>query len=95
VVRKSKVIKRAVTVDGRKTSVSLEDVFWSDLGEIARSRNMTVGALITTINQERQQSNLSSTLRLFVLSYYRKQIAEHKKTRSKGLIVEQYPLIAG
>jgi predicted DNA-binding ribbon-helix-helix protein len=80
----SKVIKRAVTVDGRKTSVSLEDAFWSGLGEIARSRNMTVGALITTINQERRQSNLSSAIRLFVLAYYRKRIVEHKKSGAKA-----------
>ena len=34
----SPVIKRSVTIDGRKTCVSLEDAFWNDLKEIAYLR---------------------------------------------------------
>ena len=34
---KSLVVKRSVDIDGRKTSVSLEDAFWSDLKEIAHT----------------------------------------------------------
>jgi predicted DNA-binding ribbon-helix-helix protein len=34
---KSLVIKRAISIDGYKTSVSLEDSFWSGLKEIARA----------------------------------------------------------
>ncbi len=32
---KSSVAKRSVVIDGHKTSVSLEDAFWSGLREIA------------------------------------------------------------
>ena len=35
---KSLVVKRSVDIDGRKTSVSLEDAFWNDLKEIAYLR---------------------------------------------------------
>jgi Ribbon-helix-helix domain len=41
---KSPVVKRSIIVDGRKTSVSLEDEFWKALKEIAAGRNMKVTA---------------------------------------------------
>ena len=34
---KSPVIKRSVVIDGHKTSISLEDAFWSSLKAIAHS----------------------------------------------------------
>ena len=35
---KSLVVKRSVVFNGHKTSVSLEEAFWSDLKEIARTQ---------------------------------------------------------
>ena len=72
-VMKSLVVKRSIVISGHKTSVSLEDAFWNGLKEIARGRNVTVSDLIAAIDSERQLNNLSSALRLFVLSYYRDQ----------------------
>jgi predicted DNA-binding ribbon-helix-helix protein len=54
--------------------VSLEDAFWNALKEIAEKRLMTLRDLIGTIDSQRQQGNLSSALRLFVLEFYRSQI---------------------
>ena len=68
---KSPVVKRSVILAGHKTSVSLEDAFWNALKEIARKRLMTLSELIGTIDSQRQQGNLSSALRLFVLDQYR------------------------
>jgi len=39
---KSKIIKRSIVVDGHKTSVCLEDAFWSSLKEIAQAQGATV-----------------------------------------------------
>jgi predicted DNA-binding ribbon-helix-helix protein len=72
---KSPVVKRSIVIAGHKTSVSLEDAFWNGLKEIARGRNVTVSDLIAVIDRERQLNNLSSALRVFVLSYYRDQTA--------------------
>ena len=63
----SLIRKRSVTIDGHKTSVSLEDAFWSALREIAMRRGMTPAELVTSIDMGREQTNLSSCLRLFVL----------------------------
>ena len=73
---KSPVVKRSIVLAGHKTSVSLEDAFWSGLKEIAGKRLMTLSTLIDTIDAQRQQGNLSSALRLFVLEFYRSQMPE-------------------
>jgi predicted DNA-binding ribbon-helix-helix protein len=79
---KSLVAKRSVIIAGRKTSVSLEDAFWSCLREIAEEREETVSGLIATINADRQHGNLSSALRPFVLGFYRRRQPEKTGDRS-------------
>ena len=64
---RSGVIKRSIAVGGHKTSITLEDAFWARLKDIARSRNMTLSEIIGYIDSRRNQPNLSSTIRLFVL----------------------------
>ncbi len=63
----SSVRKRSVTLDGHKTSVSVEDDFWVALTEIAEQRRMTIAGLIETIDRDRLSTNLSAAIRLFVL----------------------------
>jgi predicted DNA-binding ribbon-helix-helix protein len=67
---KSPVIKRSIVIAGHKTSVSLEDAFWKGLKDIAVGRNMTLSDLVATIDTGRSHGNLSSAIRLFVLSHY-------------------------
>jgi predicted DNA-binding ribbon-helix-helix protein len=64
---KSSIIKRSVVIDGHKTSVSLEDAFWSGLKEIASAKQATLSNVVAEIDKARQQGNLSSAIRLFVL----------------------------
>jgi predicted DNA-binding ribbon-helix-helix protein len=68
---KSTVLKRSIVIAGRKTSMSLEDEFWDALREIAKKRGSTLGDLVKSINAERQNANLSSAVRVFVLRHYR------------------------
>ena len=67
----SAVVKRSVTIAGHKTSVTLEDSFWSALREIASDRHETVRALIDEIDSTCRGANLPSHIRTFVLDYYR------------------------
>ena len=73
---KSLVVKRSIVVGGHKTSVSLEDAFWSGLKEIADRRVTTLSELVGAIDKERQHTNLSSALRLFVLDFYRSRASD-------------------
>jgi predicted DNA-binding ribbon-helix-helix protein len=75
---KSTVVKRSIVIGGRKTSVSLEDAFWTALKEIAGGREVALSELVGAINKERQHANLSSAIRLFVLGFYRDQIVAHQ-----------------
>jgi len=70
----SLITKRSIQISGRSTSVSLEDSFWSALKEIAATKHVHVRELVSMIDSERRCSNLSSTIRLFVLNYYRGQV---------------------
>lgn len=78
---KSLVVKRSTVVAGHKTSVTLEDAFWNGLKEIASERNITLSDLVTAVDSERRQDNLSSVIRLFVLDFYRNKLADVKDGR--------------
>ena len=72
---KSPVVKRSVVVAGHKTSVSLEEAFWSGMKEISGERSMTLSELVVEIDTKRQQRNLSSAIGLFVLDYFKTRAA--------------------
>ncbi|MDS9467573.1 ribbon-helix-helix domain-containing protein [Paracoccus sp. MBLB3053] len=62
-------VKRSVTIGGHRTSVSLEDAFWRELREIAKSRDVAAAALIAAIDAARPpEVGLATALRLFVLA---------------------------
>jgi predicted DNA-binding ribbon-helix-helix protein len=77
---RSAVLKRSIVIAGHKTSVSLEDEFWESLKEIAGERGVTLGELVRTIDGNRNHTNLSSAIRLFVLGFYRDQRRAQDKT---------------
>ena len=76
---KSSVAKRSVTIAGHKTSITLEDAFWSGLKQLADRRDISVSDLLAAIDSEREEGNLSSAIRLFVLDCYRNQLLEQVK----------------
>lgn len=76
---KSSVVKRSIVLAGHKTSVSLEDAFWESLKEIAADRKETLSSLVASIDAQRSSANLSSAIRLFVLSHYRAWTNAHTR----------------
>ena len=68
---KSSIVKHSIVIDGHKTSVSLEDAFWSELKGIAHAQKATLGKLVAVIDATRGHGNLSSAIRLYVLEYFR------------------------
>jgi predicted DNA-binding ribbon-helix-helix protein len=75
---KSAIVKRSVVLAGHKTSVSLEEPFWKGLKDIALERRQTLSELIGSLDTQRKFSNLSSTVRLFVLNYYQERLASER-----------------
>lgn len=66
--------KRSITIDGHRTSVSLEDAFWSALSDIADARGLSVAALVQEIDRDRDPAlNLSAALRVYALAWFRER----------------------
>ncbi|MGB7287046.1 MAG: ribbon-helix-helix domain-containing protein [Salaquimonas sp.] len=60
--------KHSITINGHRTSYSLEEEFQQELELIAIKRSIPMARLITSIDTKRGDgTNLSSALRLFVL----------------------------
>jgi len=84
---KSSIIKRSVVIGGHKTSVSLEEPFWIALKQIAHAQHVTLSALVAQIDDTREQSNLSSAIRVFVLRHSRlaqRPSGPVDRTRARG-----------
>ncbi|MEJ6394964.1 ribbon-helix-helix domain-containing protein [Gymnodinialimonas sp. 2305UL16-5] len=60
--------KRSLTLQGHRTSVSLEDAFWVELQRIAADRGTSMNALVAEIDAARGVSaGLASAIRVFIL----------------------------
>jgi predicted DNA-binding ribbon-helix-helix protein len=62
--------KRSVIVDGRRTSISLEDEFWVALNMAAIARRVSISQFVTDVMKRRSPVNLSSSVRIAVLAHY-------------------------
>ena len=61
--------KRSLTLNGHKTSVSLEDPFWDYFGKLAFEKNQSLNALASDIDLKRQSNiGLASSIRIFCLN---------------------------
>ena len=66
-------MKRSITIAGHRTSISLEEPFWTALADIAAGSGKSIAALIAEIDRSRgADGNLSSAIRVFVLEAVRK-----------------------
>ena len=81
---KSSIVKRSVVIGGHKTSVSLEDPFWTDLKQIAHAQHVTLSALVAQIDDTRERSNLSSAIRVFVLHHFRNENGQMGRSESSS-----------
>ena len=69
----SGLIKRSFSLAGHRTSVALEEAFWSALTDIAGDRGQTLSALVAMIDAERGPDQpLASSLRLEALAAFRR-----------------------
>ena len=59
--------KRSLTIDKHRTSVSLEEPFWTALADIAREEGKSIAGLVSEIDKTRKGTSLSAAIRLHVL----------------------------
>jgi len=63
--------KHSLTIAGHRTSISLERAFWETLRRIAAARGRSLAALVAEIDATRGAANLSSAIRVYVLTSLR------------------------
>ena len=78
-IGKSAVTKRSVVIGGHKSSVSLEEPFWSEVRAIAEGEQITVSNLLRRIDRERSNANLSSAIRVYVLEHVREKVRRMRR----------------
>lgn len=65
----SGIRKYSVSIQGHRTSFSLEEEFFAELDRMANERGLPLAALVAEIDRARPKtSNLSSALRLAILA---------------------------
>ena len=65
---------RNVKVSGRRTSLRMEPYIWDSLKEICERERLTLNEICTQIDERRGEANLTASIRVFIVSYYRTAI---------------------
>ena len=71
--------KRSFSIEGHRTSVSLESAFWIALKEAAAEDGMTLAALINTIDKNRGKAGLSRAVRVWLLERLKTRAAANRE----------------
>lgn len=68
----SRPVKHSFSINRHRTSISLEQAFWSALTETAKELGLPVAALVARIDGQRGHAGLSSAIRVWLLDRYRR-----------------------
>jgi predicted DNA-binding ribbon-helix-helix protein len=60
--------KRSFSIQGHRTSISLEKAFWLALKDAAAEEGLTLANLISSIDKGRGEAGLSSAVRVWLLA---------------------------
>jgi predicted DNA-binding ribbon-helix-helix protein len=62
-------VTRTVSIDGFKTSIALEQIFWDVLDDICHRQNKTLSRLVFMIDSLRENCSRTSALRMLALQH--------------------------
>ena len=68
-----KIIKRSIRIGNHRTSISIENEFWSELENEAKNQKLSMNKLILKIDTQRPKDyvNLSSYIRVWILQKFK------------------------
>lgn len=65
-------VKRSIQIEGHKTSISLEPLFWDMLRDAAAAEGLAINALVARIDEERIRAanpcGLAGAIRIWLVS---------------------------
>ena len=73
---RAKLISKNVTINGRRTSLRLEQTSWEAMGDICKCEGLTLHDLCSLIENHRNGASRTSAVRAFIVTYYRNLAAE-------------------
>ena len=79
------LISKNVKIEGRRTSLGLEQVSWDALGDICEREGLTIHELISLVDHRRQNESRTSAVRAFIVTYLHKLASENGPLR-KGTV---------
>ena len=70
---KRNIIKRSIRIGNHRTSISIENEFWSELENEAKKQKLSINKLILKIDTQRPKDygNLSSYIRVWILKKFK------------------------
>jgi len=68
---KHNLISKNVTINGRRTSLRLEEEIWEALNDICRNEGLTIHELCGLVDGRRANSSRTSAVRTFIVAYFR------------------------
>ena len=74
---RTKLISKNVTINGRRTSLRLEQASWEGLSDICKCEGLTLHELCSLIETRRQGASRTSAVRAFIVTYFRTVVAEY------------------
>ena len=72
------LVCKNVIVNGRRTSMRLDQEIWNSLSDICQKEDMNIHQLCSKIDSQKGNSGLSGAVRLFVLTYLQHVIDRYK-----------------
>ena len=81
-------VRKNVTIQGHRTSMSLEKAIWSGLEEICDREDVTFNQLCSLIDRSRETTSRTSAVRTFIVNYYRHIAAKYTDSVDNKLGVE-------
>ena len=78
---KAKLISKNVTINGRRTSLRLEQASWEAIADICECEGLTLHELCSLIEGRRDGAGRKSTVRAFIVTYFRTVVAEYGALR--------------
>ena len=73
---KSRLISRNIKINGRRTSMRLEEATWEAIDEICVFEDVSLHVLCSAIDECRDNSSRTSAVRAFIITYFHKFAAE-------------------
>ena len=82
---KTKLKCKNVTINGRRTSLRLEQISWEAMVDICECEGMTLHELCSLIEAKREGSSRTSAVRAFIVMYYR-AVAKEYGALQRGMV---------